>query len=404
MNVLILGGGASGMLAALSAAERGDCEVTLLERQSRVGRKLMATGNGRCNLTNLHADETHYHGDSPAFVRPALTYFGVDRTLEFFRKLGLYTVTEADGKVYPLSDQANSVVDVLRFALEQRGVRVVTSCDIIRAERNRKGFFLKSATGECFTGDRLILACGGCAGKTLGGTHAGYRLLSSFGHSITPLSPALVQIRADAPFLRSLKGVRAQCRMTLKSDGGVAAEECGEVQFTDFGVSGPIAFALSRSVSPDAEGQVLLLDLMQHIDEAALCAALAERCAAFPELDTEHLLTGMLNTRLGQTVVKTAGLPLHDPLSALTADALRALSHLLKYFPLPVAGLLGMEHAQVTVGGAETSQFRADTLESRLVPGLFATGELLDIDGDCGGYNLQWAWSSGYAAGKLGNL
>ena len=178
----------------------------------------------------------------------------------------------------------------------------------------------------------------------------------------------------------------------------------GEVQFTDFGVSGPIAFALSRSVSPDAEGQVLLLDLMQNIDEAALCAALAERCAAFPELDTEHLLTGMLNTRLGQTVVKTAGLPLHDPLSALTADALRALSHLLKYFPLPVAGLLGMEHAQVTVGGAETSQFRADTLESRLVPGLFATGELLDIDGDCGGYNLQWAWSSGYAAGKLGNL
>ncbi len=401
MKLLILGGGASGMLAALSAAERGDCEVTLLERQSRVGRKLMATGNGRCNLTNLYADETRYHGAHPEFVRSALARFGVKDTLDFFHRLGLYTVAEPDGKVYPLSDQANSVVDVLRFALEQRGVRVVTSCDILRAERGRNSFFAESATGERFTGDRLILACGGCAGKALGGTHAGYRLLSNFGHRITELSPSLVQIRCDAPFLRSLKGVRAQCRMTLKADGAPVAEERGEVQFTDFGVSGPVAFALSRFVP---ERSLLLLDLMQDADEAALFDALTARAAAFPALEAEHLLTGMLNTRLGQTVVKAAGLPLHEPLSALTPDALRKLAHLLKYFPLPVSGLLGMEHAQVTAGGADTAEFRADTLESRLVPGLYVTGELLDIDGDCGGFNLQWAWSSGYVAGRLGEL
>ena len=403
MKLLILGGGASGMMAALSAAERGNCDVTLLERQSRVGRKLMATGNGRCNLTNLHADETRYHGAHPEFVRSALSRFGVQDTLAFFHRLGLYTVTEPDGKVYPLSDQANSVVDVLRFALEQRGVRVVTSCDIIRAARGRRDFFAESATGERYTGDKLILACGGCAGKTLGGTHAGYRLLSSFGHTITELSPSLVQIRCDAPFLRSLKGVRAQCRMTLKAGGNAVAEECGEVQFTDFGVSGPVAFALSRYVMQES-APVLLLDLLQDTDESALTDALTARCAAFPSLETEHLLTGMLNTRLGQTVVKTAELPLHEPLSALTPNELQKLAHLLKYFPLPVSGLLGMEHAQVTAGGVDTSEFRADTLESRIVPGLYVTGELLDIDGDCGGFNLQWAWSSGHVAGRLGEL
>lgn len=404
MKLLILGGGASGMMAALSAAESQDCEITLIERQGRVGRKLMATGNGRCNLTNLHTDETRYHGDHPDFVRRALGSFDVDKTLAFFHRLGLYTVVEPDGKVYPLSDQANSVVDVLRFALEQRGVCVTTSCDILRAGKAREGFVLESATGERFVGDKLIVACGGCAGKTLGGTRAGYRLLASFGHTVTELRPSLVQIRSDAPFLRSLKGVRAQCRLSLKADGRTIASECGEIQFTDYGVSGPVAFSLSRGVLPDGKDQLLLLDLLRETGETALFSSLRARCEAFPDLETEHLLTGMLNTRLGQTVVKVCDLPLREPLSALSDSDLQRLSHLLKFFPIPVTGLLGMEHAQVTAGGVDTSEFRADTLESRIVPGLFATGELLDIDGDCGGFNLQWAWSSGYVAGKLGNL
>ena len=400
MKVSIIGGGASGMMAALSAAEDKNNTVTLLERQNRVGRKLLATGNGRCNLTNLHAAPDRYHGTDPAFVRSALTQFPVERTLEFFRELGLYTVAEDDGKIYPLSDQANSVVDVLRFGLEQRGVQVVTSQDVVSVGKKARGFFIATATGEQYYADKLILAAGGCAGKTLGGTRAGYKLLESLGHSCTELRPALVQIKTAPDRVRSLKGVRADAALTLKENGAVVARCEGEVQFTEFGVSGPVAFALSRDVSVGTGEMLLLADLLRTQEEEEILAALLERCARFPGLPAEHLLTGMLNTRLGQAVVKFCDIPLSCPLSEL--DGVEKIAHALKFFPLPVEGVLGMEHAQVTVGGASTSEFRADTLESRLRPGLFATGEVLDIDGDCGGFNLQWAWSSGYVAGKLG--
>ena len=197
MKVLIIGGGASGMMAALSAAEDGSNRVMLLERQGRVGRKLLATGNGRCNLTNLGADASRYHGAAPEFVKPALERFGVQRTLDYFRALGLLTVAEADGKVYPLSDQASSVLDVLRFAVELRGVTVVPSCDVIEVKKKARGYEAVSATGEKYFGDKLIVCCGGCAGKRLGGVKSGYFLLGQLGHSCTALYPCLTQIETD---------------------------------------------------------------------------------------------------------------------------------------------------------------------------------------------------------------
>ena len=403
MKVLILGGGAGGMLAALSAAEDGNA-VTVLERQNRVGRKLLATGNGRCNLTNLHAEPARYHGQSPQFVRCALERFSVERTLDFFHELGLYTVAESDGKVYPLSDQANSVVDVLRFAMEQRGVQVITGQDIISAGTKARGFTAVAATGECYYGDKLIVAAGGCAGKNLGGTKSGYKLLGAFGHSCTALHPALVQIKTDPRAIRGWKGIRADCALTLKEDGHAVAQDAGEVQFTEYGVSGPVAFSLSRRVSVGAGEQLLLADFLRNTGESELREALTARAARFPDLPAEQLLTGMVNSRLGQSLVRDCGVELQTPLRSLTGEQLAQIAHRIKFAPLPVEGVLGMEHAQVTAGGVPTAEFRADTLESRKCPGLFATGEVLDVDGDCGGFNLQWAWSSGYVAGKLGKL
>ena len=400
MKVLIIGGGASGMMAALTAAEDPSNRVTLLERQSRVGRKLLATGNGRCNLSNIHASEAHYHGYDPSFVRHALRQFSPADTLAFFQQLGLLTVTEESGRVYPFSDQANSVVDILRFALAQRGVDLRCGCEVISIGKKARGYNVKTAE-EAFYCDKLILACGGSAGAKLGGTDWGYKLLSSMGHTVTPLRPSLVQIKTDASVTKSLKGVRADAGITLKRNGQLIAQNVGEVQFTDFGISGPAIFELSREVENKGD-QLLLLDLMRPWTEEQLASLLLQKQADFPDLAADELLTGALHNRLGKVVLKISGAELPQTLAEITESQIRRIARTVKYFPMTVTGIMGLELAQVTAGGVLTSEFRPDTLESRLCPGLFATGEVLDIDGDCGGYNLQWAWSSGRLAGKLG--
>ena len=400
MKVLIIGAGASGMMAALTAAEDPSNQVTLLERQSRVGRKLLATGNGRCNLTNIHADPSHYHGLDPLFVRHALSRFSVEETLAFFRRVGLLTTTEPSGRVYPFSDQANSVVDTLRFALEQRCVDLRCGCEVLSIGKKARGYQVKTAE-EAFYCDKLILACGGSAGGKLGGTDWGYKLLTSMGHTVTSLRPSLVQIKTDVSVTRSLKGVRADAGITLKQNGRSAAQNSGEVQFTDFGISGPAIFELSREVAPHGD-QLLLLDLMQPWTEEEVLRLLLNRKEQFPALDGEELLTGALQNRLGKVVLKCSGISIPKNCGSYSEQDLNRIAHTVKYFPMTVTGVMGLEQAQVTAGGILTSEFRPDTLESRICPGLFATGEVLDIDGDCGGYNLQWAWSSGRLAGKLG--
>ena len=401
MKILIIGGGASGMMAALTAAEQPGNAVTLLERQSRVGRKLLATGNGRCNLTNLDLAATHYHGARPDFAVPALSRFGLDDTLRFFRSLGLLTVADDTGRVYPLSDQANSVLDVLRFALETRGVSVVCSCDVIEVKKKARGYEAISATGERYFGDRLIVAAGGCAGKKLGGTKSGYRLLGMLGHSCTPLSPSLTQIKTDQTHVRALKGVRADALVQLRQNGRRIAHEAGEVQFTDFGLSGPVAFSLSREAGL-LDSAELTLDFLRAYGCADVDALLQNKRAAMGTLPAAELLSGMLHARLGGVIMRRALGSLQRPAGALTDAELTQVRQQLRCFTLPVTGVMGMENAQVTAGGIVTDEFDPQTLESRLAPGVFATGEVLDIDGDCGGYNLQWAWSSGRLAGMLG--
>lgn len=400
MEILIIGGGASGMAAALQAAQSPDWHVTLLERQARVGRKLLATGNGRCNLSNTAVTQSRYHGLDPAFTAPALARFSPEETLTWFRGLGLLTVREPSGRIYPLSDQANSVVDVLRFALEARGVCLHTGCEVQRIWKKGDGFLVKTP-GEEFFANRVIVACGGAAGEKLGGGTGGYRLLKALGHKLTPLAPSLVQLKTDSPYPRQLKGVRVDAAVTLCASGRVLAQSAGEVQFTDYGVSGPAIFEVSRFASPPAPSLSVSLDFFRAYSLEQVLSFLARRQASFPGLASEHLLAGMLHSRLGRVLLTQASLPAAAPASALSSGDLSRLAACAKAFSLPVAGPLGMEQAQVTAGGVPTSEFFPETLESRLVPGLYACGEILDVDGDCGGFNLQWAWSSGRLAGML---
>ena len=399
MTVIIIGGGASGLMAAITAAGNGHA-VTLLERQARVGRKLLSTGNGRCNLTNRHMEPSCYHGQQPEFIRPAFRALDLEATLDFFHRLGLLTVAESSGRVYPYSDQAGSVVDVLRFAADAAGVTTRTGFEVSAIRKTRRGFTVHAGE-ETLTADRVIVCCGGMAGGKLGGTRSGYELLQSLGHSVTKLYPALVQIKTDNTYVKALKGVRANAELRLCRNETPVAASRGEVQFTEFGVSGPAAFELSRAAATEKGPLTLHADLLPQLSAAELEAMLRHRVSSMGALTEENLLAGMLHNRLGRTVLRYAGYGLTDPVSSLSPAALRRIAAAIKDFSLPVLSVLGFDGAQVTAGGVRTAEFDPDTLQSRLVPGLYAAGEVLDIDGDCGGYNLQWAWSSGYLAGQL---
>ena len=269
MNVLIIGGGASGMMAALTAAQNGHC-VTLLERQARVGRKLLSTGNGRCNLTNLNVSPAHYHGEAPSFADYALQYADVASTLRRFADLGLLTVTEDSGRVYPYSNMAGSVLDVLRFALEQPHIDLHTGVTVTRLRKKGELFTAETESGETFTARRVILAAGGAAGSKVGGVMDGYRLAKGLGHHRTALYPSLVQLKTDPTYPRSLKGVKADARIRILRGGEAVAGNRGEILFTEYGVSGPAVFDISRRVSTGGDGLICELNFFPDWDERSV--------------------------------------------------------------------------------------------------------------------------------------
>ena len=396
MTIGIIGGGASGMAAALAAAENPNARIILFERQARLGRKLQATGNGRCNLSNIHAGERGYHGSEPDFSRPAISAFPPEDTLRWFQSLGLFTVTEESGKVYPYSDQANSVVDVLRLSLEQPNITVKTGFEVKKIKRTEDGFAVSDGE-ETVTCQRLIVACGGLAGSKLGGSMSGYKLLGKLGHKSTKLRPALVQIKSGWGGIVSLKGVRANCHVKILQDGQLFAQSRGELQFTELGVSGPVIFEISRDVCCAPGKWVCQLDFLPQYPEEVLARELQRRRNT--ALPMDELLTGILHNRLGRVLTKAAGIRGKQLVSEISNQELQEVCRTVKAFQLELTEPLGMDSAQVTAGGVLTGQFDPITMESKLVPGLYACGEVLDIDGDCGGYNLQWAWSSGRCAG-----
>lgn len=396
MVVGIIGAGASGMAAALAAAEKPNVQVELFERQARVGRKLQATGNGRCNLTNLNACSGGYHSEEPAFFLPALKALDPIDTLKWFRSMGLFTVEEPSGKVYPYSDQANSVVDILRFALDKPNIHLHLGAEVQKIRRSGSAFTVETAD-EQIACDKVIIACGGLAGTKLGGSMSGYKLLAKFGHRSTRLRPALVQLKCSWSGVSALKGVRANCHAQILCNGDLHRESTGELQFTEYGLSGPVIFEISRDACAKAGEWICRLDFLPQISEEDLYTELLHRKSKGFLVD--ELLTGILHNRLGRVLTKAAGIKGTQSISELTEHEIRAVCRAVKSFDVLLSEPMGMEAAQVTAGGVMTKDFDPETMESRLVPGVYACGEVLDVDGDCGGYNLQWAWSSGRCAG-----
>ena len=405
-QAVIVGGGASGLMAAVQLARLGVRDVLLLERGRRVGKKLLATGNGTCNLTNMGVAPVHYHGaGAPAFVVPALEAFGPRETLDFFASIGLDCVVRSSGKVYPLSEQAAAVLDCLR--LEARALGVEERCDweVSSIRRETGG----GAGRLCLEGNAgivrtpVVLVCtGGAAAPALGGGTSGYGLLTALGHTRTPLFPSIVQVRTETSFVRSLKGIRTEATVRFVWNGTSVGEETGEVLFTEYGLSDPAVMQSSRPVA-DWERRrsgtmTARLDLLPGMEAEAVRRNLLRR-RELPGRTLEDLCTGLLNKRLGQTLLRAAGLvPLTRPAESLTPREIDRLTAFVKGWELPVTGTQGMGGAQVTAGGISLQEVNPRSMESKIVKGLYITGEALDVDGDCGGYNLQWAWSSAVAA------
>lgn len=391
MRIGIVGGGASGLVSAI-AAKNDDTEVIIFEKEKRVGRKILATGNGRCNMTNTRACEANYHSNDVSFIRGAINRFWVEDTLAFFDEMGILWKEEEKGKVYPYSDTASSVLDVLRRRVDAIGVKTECEFCVDNIKRTKDGFVIKSKDGRQEKCDRVIVAAGGKAGSSLGSDGSGYTLLKEFGHTITPLYPSLVQIKTETEFVRKLKGIKVQAKVTIGNK-----TEDGELLFTDYGISGPPVFSLSAYLGNNKD---VIIDLMPEYSEEELYDMICARCAYLYNVPLEDFFVGMINKRVGQAVLKNVGIaPLSRLASSLSEKEIKILVDGIKKLTLKITGTASWNNAQVTKGGASVTEFDPVTMESKLVSGLYACGEILDIDGDCGGYNLQWAWSSGYLAG-----
>lgn len=395
-KVAVIGGGAAGLVAAIAAA-RGGAKVVVYEKCPRAAKKILATGNGRCNMTNINADIKNYHGENPRFIKGAMNRFWVDETLEFFSEIGILAKEEENGKIYPYSLQASAVSDVLRMEAEHLGVKIICDFNVSDITKKNKEYKISAKNGNCGFADCVVLAAGGKASPNLGSDGSGYKFAEKLGHKITKLYPSLVQIKTDNTYTKALQGLKINGKALFYEKNKLKAEEKGEILFTDYGLSGPPIFNLSRLASVSESGRIEI-DIMPEYSEEELYSMLKKRTTSDKTL--ENYFVGMLAKKLGQVLLKSCNIaPLSRKASSLGENELLQICKKIKSWSFDVRGTMSWNNAQVTAGGVDVSKINPSTMESQLAKGLFFAGEILDIDGDCGGYNLQWAWSSGYIAG-----
>ncbi len=398
-RICIVGGGASGIAAALScAAAYPDVAIDLLEALPRVGKKILVTGNGRCNLANTDISPAYYRSQSEDRLAQLIAQMPLQRTLDFFARLGLFC-DEEDGRIYPYSHQASSVLDVLLLALNRsKNIHVHTDCRVTSISKSANRFTLV-VNGEKRHADAIILSAGGMAAPKHGSDGSGFALAKELGHTCTPLSPCLTAIKCDNPLLKSLKGIRAQGRVTLWQRTTPVYTEEGEIQFTDYGLSGIPIFQLSTSLDTNIMSSISV-DLMPSWPQTDMMEFIRQQCRINDEASLEQFMPGLINKRLLCAVLKACGItPLSRKAGSLTRAEQLRIAQTIKNWRFPVVSALDWEQAQVTGGGIPLNEIN-DRFASQRCDGLYITGELLDATGMCGGYNLHWAWCSGIIAGQ----
>ncbi len=403
MNVAILGGGASGLAAACACVSAG-ADVTVFEYGEKVGQKLLRTGNGRCNLSNINMDASHYHGDTK-FIEKVLSKFGVSECEELFSRIGIPFYTDREGRIYPRSEQAASVVTMLRAYASKGKYKEVCSFHTDSIERTSKGFQI-SGNGQKKIFDKLIVATGSAASASdLGG----YEILRRFGHTVTPVFPSLNAVKIDK--FSGLKGVRVGGKVTLLADGEVVLSRDGEIQLGDETLSGICVFDLSRPIGEyftlgtvwekKCDSISISIDFAPEYTETDVKTLLFDRRQTLGELPLSEFLTGFINSRLARHLIGIATKkPFDAQIKTLGSGEIMTVVRGIKNLSVTPTALMPMSQAQVAAGGIKCDEFDPNTMESRLVEGLYAAGEILNCDGDCGGYNLHFAWASGSIAGE----
>jgi predicted Rossmann fold flavoprotein len=403
-DVIIIGGGPAGILCAAAIKENAKemVNVTIVERLEKIGKKILATGNGKCNFTNKNLSPRRYN--NPKFVTPTLSKYGYKEIVEYLESIGLLSKEISEGRMYPYTESATTVLEVMRMHLNRLGVNVKTNYEVNKVvekngrylvyNKNQRNYYL-----EC---DYLVFACGGASAPVLGSNGSGYGLLKPFKVKVTDIYPGLVGIKSDITTLKVLNGLRFKCNVSVyeKKTKSCVWIEYGEVQFKGDGISGIVVMEASTFMARHLGNYVINLDLMPEASLDDTIRMLNIRKELFESSEVLNLLTGMLPKMLGQVILKKASIDMNSYIKNLTKANITKIAGLIKAFPLDVKGDYGFERSQVTVGGVSLTEVDNETLEIRKMPNAYVCGEIIDVDGECGGYNMQWALASGYLVGK----
>ena len=396
-KIAIIGAGASGLIASIVASRNG-ADVTLFEQNHKVGKKLLATGNGRCNITNNQILLSNYYSKDLDILEKHLKKYPTKTIIDFFHEIGLEIIEGENGRLYPMSLQASSVVDLLFTEATIQNVTFIYNTFIDKIEQNGGKFKI-----DGIFYDKVLLSNGSNAMSKLGGNSSGFELASWFGHSITPTLPSLVQIVSNEPFLEKISGVKVDAKAILKVNNEQIQEIQGDILFTKYGLSGSAILDISRNISHELSNQSyieVIIDLLPNYTKKQFFHLLEKRLKNANNKAIKQFLVGIINTKLIDTIIEKSNLQSKNRVIELNAKDLNKIVYTLKNISLIIAGTKGFESCEVVTGGVKLTQINIETMESKIVKNLFFAGEILDVDGDCGGYNLHFAWSSGIEAGK----
>lgn len=397
--MIVVGAGASGLVAAIKAAQQGH-DVRILEGMNKPGKKILATGNGKCNVTNLYLDETCYRSNDNTAIDTVGNIITPTQVMRFFRELGVY-LKDRDGYIYPYSEQSSTILNSLLYQLEALNVPIVLETKVLAIQKKKDTFYIKTS-GKNFEADAVIVATGGKAYEKLGSDGSGFLLLKELGHSIIEPVPALTALVTDDKYCKTWAGVRVQGRIDLMIDGTIRHRQAGELQLTNYGISGVPTFQVSRYAAralQEGKKVVAILDLMPEVETEELAELLFETFQRCAYKSFDQVMEGFLNWKLCQALFLTIHQGKQVKAKDISKKNISKIVDTIKHYPLNITGTNGFDQAQVTCGGVSTKEINAQTMESKLVKGLYLTGEVLDVDGTCGGYNLQWAFATGMIAG-----